>query len=238
MSTAAWRVVMLDSGPGTEAGGSLEACVRFTDEDEGTGPVEAVPDATGHGTRIASVLQGGGAAIRLSVAQVLGANGRSSAATVARALGWAAAREPHLVHLSLGLPADRLVVAEAIRRLVARDIVVVASAPVRGAAVFPAAYPGVLAATGDARCGPAEISVLGTTPARFGGCPVIYGPGGREWRGASIGAAHVSGFIAANLDPGAPFHEVVEELARRASHHGPERRSVPEDEPVSRSRSP
>ena len=61
--------------------------------------------------------------------------------------------------------------------LLGQGAVLVAAHPARGAPCFPAAYPGVIAATGDARCGWQELSQLG--PALFGAiiiAPLILYP--------------------------------------------------------------
>lgn len=222
MSTRPWRVVLVDSGPSPQDWPGLEFCRRFGDD---AGDAAPVLDGFGHGTRIATILDEAQPRPRLSVAQVLGADGRCTAAAVARALAWAATLAPDLVHMSLGLAADRPEVAAAVAALVDAGIVCVASAPARGAAVYPAAYPGVIAATGDARCAPEEVSLLRPNVAEFGGRAVLTG-GGREWRGASIGAAFVSRFIVSRLPAGASADAVRAALAASARYHGPERREA------------
>jgi hypothetical protein len=99
-------------------------------------------------------------------------------------------------------------------------LILIASTPARGAPVYPAAYPGVLRVTGDARCGPAEVSALGGVPADYGACvrDVDGTPGG-----ASLAAAHVTGLLAAGLAAAATDAAVV--LGRAVRFRARERRT-------------
>lgn len=223
MRTRRWRVLMLDSGPTPREFPALEVFRRF-----GAGGTDADAlsvDAAGHGTRIASIICRARPEPELGVAQVLDGRGHATADDVAAALRWATELQPDLVHMSLGLTADRPAISAAIDALVRAGVVCVASAPARGAPVFPAACPGVIAASGDARCGPDEIAVLAPNVAQFGGCAVLRDAAGREWRGASIGAAHVTRCIVGELEPGTPVAVIRGELAALARFPGPERRA-------------
>jgi hypothetical protein len=195
-----------------------------------------VADPTGHGSRIAQLLAGdrsgessGGRlaiapdeapphAIELLLGQVFVDSAPATSAAVAAALDWAVVRAAHLIHLSLGLAADRTILRAAVERALHAGCVLVASAPARGAAVYPASYPGVIQGTGDARCAPGELSALAER--RFGGCPRFEA--GRL-AGASIGAAWVTRAI---LDEPATASttEVVGALRAHARYLGPERR--------------
>jgi len=213
---------MLDSGPTPRELPVLEAFRRF---DSGAAGANAVTrDPTGHGTRIATIICASRPEPTLGVAQLLDSSGRGTAEDFAGALRWAAELRPDLVHMSLGLGADRPAIAAAIGALLASGVVCVASAPARGPPVYPAALPGVIAASGDARCIDDEISVLTPNAADFGGCPVLFDADGREWRGASIGAARVTRFIVEHLEPGASIAAIRRELSERARFRGPERR--------------
>jgi hypothetical protein len=93
--------------------------------------------------------------------------------------------------------------------------------------VWPAAIPGVLRMTGDARCAVEEISHLATAQADFGGhvrAPAGVGPS--VIAGASVGCAHLSGHIARliSVRP-ANLAEVRARLVAQARYHGPERRT-------------
>lgn len=220
-----WRVAIIDSGLDPAAGLQVAAQRRFDGEDGRAVRPDAIADALGHGTRVAQVIASAERPPVLLVAQVLDAGGRATPAGVAEALAWACEQDAQIIHLSLGLAADRAVLAQAVADALRAGVVVVASAPARGTMSWPARYPGVLSATGDARCAPDQISTLGEQGAEFGGC-VMRPPGMREPRGgASIGAAHVTRFIVSHVRSGSPAAQVRAELAVRASFHGRERRS-------------
>lgn len=210
-----WRLGLVDSGAGPAA---LRAAACFAAD--GTRGA-ARPDPTGHGTRIARLLTAGRPEVELVLAQVFTAAQPTSAAAVAAAVDWCRAEGATLLHLSLGLAADRAPLAAAIARATAAGCLVVAATPARGAPVYPAAYAGVIRATGDARCGADEISRL--AEATFGGC-VRPPPGAGGGRGASIGAAAVSRALLAWVRPGSSYREAVQALAARARYDGPERR--------------
>lgn len=191
-----------------------------------------VTDPSGHGSRIAELLTAGDIAIELLLGQVFLSVGPTSGAAVAAAIDWAVAGRANLIHMSLGLEADRAVLAAAVRRAIDSGCIIVASAPARGAIVYPAGYPGVIRATGDARCAPGELSCL--SPGFFGGCPrfVARGPanspansGGGVSAGASIGAAWVTRHI---LNGPAKVGAVaaVAALTAGARYFGPERRGL------------
>jgi hypothetical protein len=118
-----------------------------------------------------------------------------------------------------------VVLREAVSRALDSGVLVVAASPARGQKVFPAAYPGLIAATGDARCAPGELSRLG--PRLFGGCP--HGAAERlddrpSSGGASIGATWVSRAIL-DLPPGIDTAGCLELLDSKAIYRGPEHRA-------------
>jgi len=156
------------------------------------------------------------------LAQVFLSAAPASAAAVAAAIDWAVSGGAHLIHLSLGIAADRSVLRAAVGRAIDCGIVVVAAMPARGEGVYPAGYPSVIGGTGDARCGPGDISALGSR--LFGGCAATA----RGARGASVGAAWVSRAIS-RLPAGTPSLAAIEALRAMARHIGPERRREPFD---------
>jgi hypothetical protein len=116
------------------------------------------PQATGHGTAVASLLAGNqgpfrGAATgaRLFVADVYGGSrAAGSAIAIVKALDWLAAKRPQVINISLVGPPNRLV-QRAIQAIQARGIEVVAAVGNDGPAAppqYPASYPGVIAVTG------------------------------------------------------------------------------------------
>lgn len=202
----------------------------------------AAADGSGHGSRIARLFADSGAAYELLLGQVFLSAAPASSAAVAAAIDWAVAEHATLIHMSLGLGADRTVLAGAVERAVGAGCILVAAMPARGAAVFPAAYPGVVRATADARCAPGELSCLGSW--LFGGCAQLeaggadasgagegvsegasggVGAGGARGGGASVGAAWVTRSILSG-SPLATAHEAIAALTAGASYFGPEHR--------------
>jgi hypothetical protein len=217
-----WRVALIDScGIRSEA---IDAAA-FVTEGRQVECRQTVADPSGHGSRIAALLTRDHA-FELLLGQVFTNAGPTSSAAVAAAIDWAIARDAGLIHLSLGLEGNRAVLAAAVARAIAAGSIIVAATPARGAVVYPAAYPGVIRATGDARCAPGELSCLGSW--LFGACPRLESAGQPvASAGASIGAAWVTRAI---LD--GPVHAaaaaVVAALSAGAKYFGPERKtSIP-----------
>lgn len=222
------RVGLIDSGVSGPPGAAVAASRSFHSAPDST-PVEqeAVDDRLGHGSALAGILLDKGApGCALLNAQVFSRRLSCSASQVAQALCWLLEQGVDLVNMSFGLREDRQVLREACERAVAAGVILIAAAPARGAPVFPASYPGVIRATGDARCGIDEISFLDTAQADFGGHVRVAGS---AVAGASVGCAHVSAsasqFLASS--PGASVTQLRDWLATRASYHGPERRVAP-----------
>lgn len=181
----------------------------------------AVPDTLGHAGTVAQAVLAAAPDARFAVAQVFFDRLVTTAAQAAAALDWLGEEGAAVVNMSFGLAADRAVLREACARATARGIILVASAPARGDPVFPAAYPGIIRVTGDARCAPGELSALDGPRADFG-APVRAGSAA----GASIGAAHVTGEIARYLSGGGDprFDAVRAHLRGLCRYFGPERR--------------
>jgi hypothetical protein len=215
-----WRVGLVDSCAAWS--GAVDAA-SFASDGSQVERASPASDPTGHGSRIAALLTGDGAHVALLLAQVFLSAQPASAAVVAAAVDWTVSRGAQLIHLSLGVATDRAVLRAAIARALDSGILVVAAMPARGEPVYPAAYPSVIGGTGDARCGPGEISVLG--PRLFGGCAAT-GAGRRG--GASVGAAWVSKAIT-RLPAGTQCEAAIEALRAMASHIGPERHREPLD---------
>ena len=192
-----------------------------------------MPDPTGHGSRIAGLLARE-RTFELLLGQVFTSAAPATGAAVAAAVDWVVEGGANLIHLSLGLAADRSVLGEAIARALGRGVIVVAAAPSRGApAVYPAAYDGVIRGTGDARCAPGELSSLGGE--LFGACPrppEAAPAGGRPVGGASIGAAWLTWSVLGG--PPGSVAEVVGRVTAAARYHGVERRTAAAPLPSSR----
>jgi len=246
-----WRVGLIDSCGGLEGiddaaleqASSVADAAAFAARDGRVERRETVADPTGHGSRIAALLLRG-RSVELLLGQVFSTLGPTSGSAVAAAIDWAVERRAGLIHLSLGLAGDRAVLRAAVQRAIDAGCILVAAMPARGAPVYPAAYPGVIRATGDARCAPHELSAL--RPWFFGGCPRLelasptadgratngratnsratHGRAeGRARGGASIGAAWVTHAILQQSPLAAPA--AVDALTARAKYLGPERRT-------------
>ncbi len=224
-----WRVGLIDScGGGLDgmdaASGAGNASIidaaAFVPVEGRVEPRATVADPTGHGSRIARLFLGG-RPLELLLGQVFTEAGPSSGAAVAAAIDWAVDQGAALIHLSLGLRGDRGVLRLAVQGALDAGCLVVAATPSRGAPVYPAAYPGVIRATGDARCAPGEVSALG--PWLFGGCPRLDAATHTATGGASIGAAWVTRAILQEAVRAAP--DLRDALTARAKYLGPERRT-------------
>jgi hypothetical protein len=144
------RIAMIDGGLASHpslAGASIEQR-----------GFAGAPQPTGHGTAVGSLLVGDqgpfrGAArgAQLFVGDVYGGNAAAgSAATIIRALSWAASKRPSVINISLVGP-DNRAMARAIAILRARGIGLVAAVGNDGPAAppqYPASYEGVVAVTG------------------------------------------------------------------------------------------
>ncbi len=216
MPDSGWRISVVDSA-GLVPGAS--ASLAFRSDGGQVVRAGAQADPTGHGTGVLAVLAPALGSSPLLVAQVFPDEGPTTAAAVAAAIDWSVECGANLLHLSLGLAVDRPVLAAAVANALRHGVVIVAATPARGPASYPAAYDGVLAACGDARCAPGEIAWL--APGRYAGHPSR--PGDPTRGGASLGAAWVTRYL---LGLAAPVDPSGAEAALRAgaSYRGPERR--------------
>ncbi|MBS0366151.1 MAG: S8/S53 family peptidase [Proteobacteria bacterium] len=223
-----WRVAVLDSGLAPGHAWPVIARQRFSDHGDAVRPHAAQPDPSGHGTAVCAAICSLAAPVDLMLAQVFSGRSPATAAAVAAALDWAVAGRAQLIHMSLGLREDRLILAQATAAAVAAGCIVVASTPARGTPTFPALYAGVIGATADARCAAGEISALSTAQADFGGCPRYAAAGTDATRagGASLGAAHLTAFLLSHVEPGTPVDQARERLIALARYRGPECRSA------------
>lgn len=218
------RIGLIDSGCSFAQPAQLSAA--FVLDEAGVRQVAAAPDALGHGSRVADILRHCAPQAELLVAQVFRARLTTTAAQVAAAIDWAVANGAQLVNLSLGLREPRPVLAEACARALAAGVVLCAAAPARGQAVYPAAFPGLLRVTGDARCAPAEIAALGAAHADFGAC-VRPLDGSLAGAGASMACAWLSGLAARHFIAGGGAESLRAWLVAQARHHGVEDLSDP-----------
>lgn len=223
-------VGVIDSG-GPAAG--MEGALAFL-PDGGTSP--ALPDRLGHGTAVARTIMRACAQARIIHAQVFEDRPVTTTLQVAAALRWFARAEQgervDLVCLSLGLAADRAPLRAACEAVREAGIIMVAAHPARGAPCYPAAYEGVIAGTGDARCGWDDLSQLG--PRLFGAwCNSPEqreaGTRGSVLGGASLGSARVAGHIAQDISLNGHPHTpemAIARLSALARHFGAERKKA------------
>ncbi|PWC90989.1 hypothetical protein TSH100_02755 [Azospirillum sp. TSH100] len=190
------------------------------DDAPGVEQVQPTPDRIGHGSAVAAAILARAPAVELLDAQIFHDSISASPAAVAAALRWAIGCGARLATLSLGLPADRTVMRVAVEEALSHGLLLVAARPARGGPVWPAAYPGVIPATGDARCAPGEVSVL---PNAFGTC-MRRTDGNPHMGGASLAVGHLAGLLAA----AAPLSQAAafSHLHGTARWRGPERRLV------------
>jgi hypothetical protein len=207
-------LVALVDGPLAPDHPALAGVERF-DAGGGDGPAAA------HAAAMAAAILAHAPGARLLDLVVFGGALSTAAATVARALAAAAASGAPLVHCSFGMARPDPALEAAIAALVGAGRLVTAAAPARGAPVWPAACPGVIAVQGDARCGPADWSRLDLPTAAFGACPAIEG---HAPRGASVAAARIAGMVASRLATGLSASGAVAALRAEARFVGRERR--------------
>jgi len=218
-----WRVAVLDSGVGRLPAPAVIRVIRFAQKGDRILEYPPVDDPIGHGTTVTDIIASTCRPVELLIAQVLNERARCTAATLAFAIEWALRERVDLVHCSLGLAHDRAVLRTAIAAAITAGVLVVAAAPARGLTTYPASYPGVIRATGDARCGREQVSSLEGTAVDFGACPVHRVASGKFSRGASVGAAHLSRFIVTHAAAGLASAQAYELVVRNASFQGPER---------------
>ena len=150
--TASVAVGIIDSGVVAALAGRVAAACRVAPGPPAPRPAVASPDRLGHGSALARLILDAAPGVRLLVAQVFDDRPAASPAAIAAALDWLVGQGARLVNMSVGLTADRAVLRAACARAVAAGQIVVAAVPAVGPVVFPAAYPGVVGVTGDARC--------------------------------------------------------------------------------------
>jgi len=218
------RIGIVDSGCPARAA-QVRAAVAFVIEGEQVRQRPAEPDRLGHGSRILEIIAGGAPEAEFYIAQVFRERLGTTPGQVAAAIDWLVAQQVQLINLSLGLRAPREVMAAACRRALDAGVILCASAAARGEPVYPAAFPGVLRMTGDARCAPDEISALATEGADYGG-HVRPRDGALAGSGASMGCAHMSAHVARYLAQGGPTAPAAVRrwLDEQARYHGAERR--------------
>lgn len=216
------RIALLDGGVGPALAPACAALLDV-DADGALRPARAGPDA-GHGSEMLRLLLHEAPSASIHVIRVLDDEGRASAGRLLAALRAVVALQPDLVSLSLGLNGDRRALREAVQTLVEGGALLCASAPARGATVYPAGYAGVLAVSGDARCAVDEHSHIDSRGVDFGAS--VLDSHGRPG-GASFAVPRICGRIARYLLGGGHKSGVYGHLSATAAYRGREQRRVP-----------
>lgn len=184
------KVGIVDSGVSAAQRGALAACVGVAASGSGVERTVAHDDPVGHGTAVAQIILAEAPHARLVSAQAFVGLRQADPACVAAGIDWCIEQRARIVNLSLGLATDEAVLRAACRAAVAHGAILVAAFPARGGSVYPAAYPGVFAASGDARCTPGIWSVI-EEHRLYGVAP--FAADGSTRGGASYAAARLSG---------------------------------------------
>lgn len=218
------KVGIVDSGVAGETFAVAAATGFAPDAAGGVREVPAAPDRVGHGSAVAAIIRSLAPAARFVDAQAFPIRRGADPALAAAGIRWCLGQRVEIVNLSFGVLDDRHELRAACAEAAGQGVLVIAAHPARGPAVFPAAYPGVLAATGDARCAGAAWSVLARGK--------LYGtsPRAADERtpgGASFAAARLAGIAARHLaaSPGRSPAEILAWLDGQAAYRGRERRA-------------
>jgi|GEM_PF-126913 len=230
---AAPLIGIVDTGLNAGQMALAECSAAFIIKDGQLWQTEASADQIGHGSRVCDIIKYLAPQSRIANAVVFSRpeSGEGAAVTtamqVATAIDWLVAEGADVINLSLGLTTDRPVLKAACENAVNRGVILCASSPAQGQAVYPSAYEGVIRATGDARCDHHQISFLNSAQADVAGC-VRPLNGALGASGASMGCAHISGHIAGYLlkNPDSANVNILHWLNARADWHGREFRQA------------
>lgn len=223
------RIGILDSGVANIAAFPIQSGCQFvTGQGGSVERIDGVDDPIGHGTEVTRLIHASVPEASLLHAQVFDARFLSTPMLVAAGLDWLVRQGAHLINMSFGLGADRAVIRTACRAAAENGVLLIAAAPAQGEPCYPAAYPEVLAVTGDARCASGQVSDLQGRQADFGTWCSSPEQGGGPIGGASAAAAHFTGLAARFLQdqPEAGYEVVFAHFRATAVHIGPERRAA------------
>jgi hypothetical protein len=181
-------------------------------------------DTLGHATNTIRLIRDGAPQARFAIAQVF-FDSASSPEAIAVAVDWLVGLNAQLINLSLGTPRHSYPLHDACTRAHAAGCLLVASVPSRGTIVYPAAYPGVIRVTGDARCQSGQFSRINSERCDLGASPLPH-PQCTSSRllagGASCATARVSAVLAALLQSGCAPAQCVAQFAAQCAFHGPQ----------------
>ena len=181
--------------------GAVAGGLTITEQGEHPGYI----DRLGHGTAVAAVIREKAPEAQLFAVRIFTARLSASAATLIRALDWAARSRMHLVNLSLGTPRPEHEPAlrDALHRAAASGVLIVAAREDGGVRYLPGSmtHPAVVSVQLDWSCPRHTWSVSeagGAIVYRASGWPrPIPGvPPARNLNGISFAVANVTGLLA------------------------------------------
>lgn len=214
------RVGIIDSGipPTATVAGSGKAPEGrdFTTQND-------LQDRIGHGSAVYEAIAPE-SGVQVIAAKIFADQLRCSPDRLVAAIEWMAKQRVAIVNMSFGMAAADGRLAAAVAALQDSGALCIAASPAQGSPVYPSALPNVIRGTGDARCGPSNLSWLNSKQADFGAYP---GQPGAGPAGASIGCAYVTraAVQVLNDQPTMAAIDLPEALRQRAVWQGPERRS-------------
>lgn len=221
------KVAIIDSGigPGLDTDVGALVVMRLAEDGQVQCSAGDRTDFLGHGTAVARLVLARAPSCSLLSAQVFDAGRPTAARVIAAAVDWCVAEGARVINLSLGLREDRRELRDICLAAISRGVLLVASHPARGGVAYPAAYPGVLAVTGDIRCGEGDCSSIEHD--RLFGASAMP-PDGFPGGGASYAAARMAGLAAAFFEtyPAAAVVDFKNHLQVIARFHGREHRQA------------
>lgn len=219
------RVGLVDSGVGSDLLASSNILIERAFFHGGRGAWKDPTRLPGHGQMVAGVVLEAVPRAKLVVANIFGGQATATVQVVTAALTWLADLNLDLVNLSFGTVIYSEGLEVACRRMASFGTLLICSTPAQGGRVFPAAFDCCIAATGDARCMPGEVSWLGTESADFGTHSFITPGDPAAGGGASFAAARLTGIAASLIAKGVPREAVIDTLKTNCRFVGPERRA-------------
>lgn len=217
---SARRIGIIDSGYQLDQQHLVLNSACFQLSENGIQQCAGALDDNGHGAAVLAVIAEHSPESRFIVAKVLDHRGRSSVAQLVRALYWLLEQDVRLINLSVGIAQSNPHLQEACEAAEDQGVLLFASSPAMGAAVYPASYSQVFSVTGDGRCLANQWSWLQAENAEF--AAHVRGPVSHA--GASMACAHLSGIVAQQLARGLRTVDIYTYLKEHAYKVGKQQR--------------